>query len=236
MSAAAQFHVSEVSQSYWRVTFENGPVNLLDPVTIDQLGALPVRLAHRRGSYDDCAQRAWASFCAIVVASSLAKSVGGVGVSVDCPQTRYTCTARPERSTRTRKIPGTRSAPRNSWPPTNKASSPIGSASDAQTVVSPLARSCRLHLRSAVRISETDALAERKKRYTTSRDAFHRLGPTRTSWRPSTRFLSPGRRLPQRVSIGGRSAPSLRTQYTSGWLNGTRAVSSWGRNPSGITR
>jgi hypothetical protein len=25
MSAAEQFHVSEVSPSYWRVTFDNGP-------------------------------------------------------------------------------------------------------------------------------------------------------------------------------------------------------------------
>src|ERR1700750_1058858 len=40
MSTAEQFHVDEVSPSYWRVTFDNGPVNLLDPDTIDQLGAL----------------------------------------------------------------------------------------------------------------------------------------------------------------------------------------------------
>jgi enoyl-CoA hydratase/carnithine racemase len=40
MSAADQFHVDEVSPSYWRVTFDNGPVNLLDPDTIDQLAAL----------------------------------------------------------------------------------------------------------------------------------------------------------------------------------------------------
>jgi len=39
MSAAEQFHVDEVSPSYWRVTFDNGPVNLLDPDTIDQLAA-----------------------------------------------------------------------------------------------------------------------------------------------------------------------------------------------------
>jgi enoyl-CoA hydratase/carnithine racemase len=39
-----QFHVSEVSPSYWRVTFDNGPVNLLDPDTIDQLGALIERI------------------------------------------------------------------------------------------------------------------------------------------------------------------------------------------------
>ena len=44
MSAAEQFHVHEVSQSYWRVTFDNGPVNLLDPDTIDQLGALIGRI------------------------------------------------------------------------------------------------------------------------------------------------------------------------------------------------
>src|SRR5215470_17791772 len=40
MTAAEQFHVHEVSPSYWRVTFDNGPVNLLDPDTIEQLGAL----------------------------------------------------------------------------------------------------------------------------------------------------------------------------------------------------
>jgi enoyl-CoA hydratase/carnithine racemase len=44
MSAAEQFRVDEVSQSYWRVTFDNGPVNLLDPDTIDQLGALIERI------------------------------------------------------------------------------------------------------------------------------------------------------------------------------------------------
>ena len=44
MSAAEQFHVSEVTPSYWRVTFDNGPVNLLDPDTIDQLGALIARM------------------------------------------------------------------------------------------------------------------------------------------------------------------------------------------------
>ena len=44
MSAAEQFHVDEVSPSYWRVTFDNGPVNLLDPDTIDQLGVLIGRI------------------------------------------------------------------------------------------------------------------------------------------------------------------------------------------------
>jgi enoyl-CoA hydratase/carnithine racemase len=44
MSAAEQFHVDEVSPAYWRVTFDNGPVNLLDPDTIDQLGALIGRI------------------------------------------------------------------------------------------------------------------------------------------------------------------------------------------------
>jgi enoyl-CoA hydratase/carnithine racemase len=41
---AEQFHVEEVSPSYWRVTFDNGPVNLLDPDTINQLGALVSRM------------------------------------------------------------------------------------------------------------------------------------------------------------------------------------------------
>src|SRR5262249_60083006 len=44
MSAAEQFHISEVSSSYWRVTFDNGPVNLLDPNTIEQLAALIGRI------------------------------------------------------------------------------------------------------------------------------------------------------------------------------------------------
>lgn len=39
-----QFHVQEVSPSYWRVTFDNGPVNLLDPDTVEQLGALVDRI------------------------------------------------------------------------------------------------------------------------------------------------------------------------------------------------
>jgi Enoyl-CoA hydratase/isomerase len=40
MTAAEQFHVSRISPSYWRVTFDNGPVNLLDPDTVDQLAEL----------------------------------------------------------------------------------------------------------------------------------------------------------------------------------------------------
>jgi enoyl-CoA hydratase/carnithine racemase len=41
---SGQFHVDEVSPSYWRVTFANGPVNLINPDTIDQLGALVERI------------------------------------------------------------------------------------------------------------------------------------------------------------------------------------------------
>ena len=44
MTAAEQFHVHEVSPSYWRVTFDNGPVNVLDPDTVDQLAALIERI------------------------------------------------------------------------------------------------------------------------------------------------------------------------------------------------
>jgi enoyl-CoA hydratase/carnithine racemase len=44
MNTAEQFHVDQVSPSYWRVTFDNGPVNLLDPDTVDQLGALLGRI------------------------------------------------------------------------------------------------------------------------------------------------------------------------------------------------
>jgi enoyl-CoA hydratase/carnithine racemase len=44
VSGQEQFQISEVSASYWRVTFDNGPVNLLDPDTIEQLGALIDRM------------------------------------------------------------------------------------------------------------------------------------------------------------------------------------------------
>jgi enoyl-CoA hydratase/carnithine racemase len=44
MNTAEQFHVDQVSPSYWRATFDNGPVNLLDPDTVDQLGALIGRI------------------------------------------------------------------------------------------------------------------------------------------------------------------------------------------------
>jgi enoyl-CoA hydratase/carnithine racemase len=40
MTAAQQFHVHRVSPTYWRVTFDNGPINLLDPDTVDQLAEL----------------------------------------------------------------------------------------------------------------------------------------------------------------------------------------------------
>jgi enoyl-CoA hydratase/carnithine racemase len=41
---AEQFHVEEVGPSYWRVTFTNGLLNLLDPDTVDQLAALVDRI------------------------------------------------------------------------------------------------------------------------------------------------------------------------------------------------
>jgi enoyl-CoA hydratase/carnithine racemase len=44
MGAAEQFHVDEVSGAYWRVTFDNGPVNLVDPDSVDQLAALVGRI------------------------------------------------------------------------------------------------------------------------------------------------------------------------------------------------
>jgi Enoyl-CoA hydratase/isomerase len=44
MAASAQFTVDEVSPSYWRVTFENGPVNLLDADSIEQLARLVSRI------------------------------------------------------------------------------------------------------------------------------------------------------------------------------------------------
>ncbi len=44
MSVSEQFRVEAASPSYWRVTFGNGPVNLLDPDTIDQLAVLLDRI------------------------------------------------------------------------------------------------------------------------------------------------------------------------------------------------
>jgi enoyl-CoA hydratase/carnithine racemase len=44
MGAVEQFHVDPVSPTYWRATFDNGPVNLLDPDTLEQLGALIERI------------------------------------------------------------------------------------------------------------------------------------------------------------------------------------------------
>ena len=44
MSTSEQFRVVEVSPSYWRVTFSNGPVNIVDPDSIDQLAALVERI------------------------------------------------------------------------------------------------------------------------------------------------------------------------------------------------
>jgi enoyl-CoA hydratase/carnithine racemase len=41
---APQFHVTEVSDAYWRACFENGPGNLIDTGTVDQLGDLVGRI------------------------------------------------------------------------------------------------------------------------------------------------------------------------------------------------
>ena len=49
MGAGEQFHVDAVSAAYWRVTFDNGPVNLLDPDTVEQLGALIGRIEEDPG-------------------------------------------------------------------------------------------------------------------------------------------------------------------------------------------
>jgi enoyl-CoA hydratase/carnithine racemase len=39
-----QFHVTEISDAYWRASFDNGPVNLIDPDTIEQLSDLVARI------------------------------------------------------------------------------------------------------------------------------------------------------------------------------------------------
>jgi enoyl-CoA hydratase/carnithine racemase len=42
--ASAQFVIEEVSPAYWRVTFDNGPVNLLDADSIEQLTRVIARI------------------------------------------------------------------------------------------------------------------------------------------------------------------------------------------------
>jgi enoyl-CoA hydratase/carnithine racemase len=49
VTTSEQFHVEQVLPSYWRVTFDNGPVNLLDPDTVDQLGELIERIENDPG-------------------------------------------------------------------------------------------------------------------------------------------------------------------------------------------
>ena len=44
LTSAEQFHVDEVLPAYWRVTFDNGSVNLLDPDTVEQLAGLIERI------------------------------------------------------------------------------------------------------------------------------------------------------------------------------------------------
>ncbi|MGW7660273.1 enoyl-CoA hydratase/isomerase family protein, partial [Streptomyces sp. NPDC054756] len=44
MPSPEQFAVEEISPSYWRVTFSNGEINLIDPHTIEQLAALITRI------------------------------------------------------------------------------------------------------------------------------------------------------------------------------------------------
>ncbi|WP_338682069.1 enoyl-CoA hydratase/isomerase family protein [Streptomyces acidiscabies] len=44
MSNQSQFHVHAVSPSYWKVTFENDPINLIDLDTVEQLGDLVTRM------------------------------------------------------------------------------------------------------------------------------------------------------------------------------------------------
>ena len=49
MQDTQQFHVQEVSPSYWTVTFSNGPINLIDVDTIEQLAALVDRIEQAPG-------------------------------------------------------------------------------------------------------------------------------------------------------------------------------------------
>lgn len=49
MSVDEQFSVQQVSPTYWRVTFSNGAINLVDPDTIEQLAALITRIEQDPG-------------------------------------------------------------------------------------------------------------------------------------------------------------------------------------------
>lgn len=44
MDDTAQFHIAEISPSYWRVTFANGSVNLMDDRTVEQLAEVVTRV------------------------------------------------------------------------------------------------------------------------------------------------------------------------------------------------
>ncbi|MFJ2649903.1 enoyl-CoA hydratase/isomerase family protein [Streptomyces sp. NPDC087420] len=44
MAIEDQFHVTEVSPAYWKVTFENGPINLMDVDTVEHLAVLIDRI------------------------------------------------------------------------------------------------------------------------------------------------------------------------------------------------
>ena len=76
MSAAEQFHVDEVSPSYWRVTFDNGPVNLLDPDTVDQLGALIGRIDAAATSFGSASDLASAMVRAALAHGQHEKRIG----------------------------------------------------------------------------------------------------------------------------------------------------------------
>lgn len=56
MIAAEQFHVHDVSPSYWRVTFDNGPVNLM--VMSSSSPRRPTSRARLRGVITRCPARA----------------------------------------------------------------------------------------------------------------------------------------------------------------------------------
>jgi enoyl-CoA hydratase/carnithine racemase len=44
MTSTTQLHLDEISDSYWRVTFDNGPVNLMEIQTLDELAGLIGRI------------------------------------------------------------------------------------------------------------------------------------------------------------------------------------------------
>ena len=142
MSADEQFHVDAVSAAYWRVTFDNGPVNLLDPDTVEQLGALIERIEKDPTSRSWCsAARSPATSWPIGISSPTPPACWG------CRPARPVCTptwttscgsasSRWPRSRRSAAGPGARAAS-SCWPPTSASPPRTRSSASSRSVSAP---------------------------------------------------------------------------------------------------